>query len=192
MPTAASQVRHVIASGPRRAVQCTGGFTLIELMVTIAVASVLLTIAVPAFNGLIVTNRLTTQANEVVAALNFARSEAIKRNTSISFCRAEPANPDVCANRPGAWQGWIVTTAAGGDVVRRGAVNTFSGGIAVQSTLTGDHVVFGPEGLARTGGVIVNDQRISICSPKDQTGRRVILGSGSRLSTLAFTGDCGP
>jgi type IV fimbrial biogenesis protein FimT len=192
MPTAAPQVRLAIASAQRRAPQCVRAFTLIELMVTIAVASVLLAIAVPSFNQLIVANRLTAQANEVVAALNFARSEAIKRNTRVSFCRVEPANPDVCANRAGAWRNWIVAPAAGGDVVRRGVVNNFSGGIAVRSTLTGDQVMFGPEGLARTGGAIVSNQRISICSPQGGTGRRVVLGSGSRLSTEPFTGNCGP
>jgi type IV fimbrial biogenesis protein FimT len=71
-------------------------------------------------------------------------------------------------------------------------VNTFSGGISVQSTLTGDQVVFGAEGLARTGDAIVANQRISICSPRDRNGRRVVLGSGSRLSTTPFTGTCGP
>lgn len=168
------------------------GFTLIELMITIAVASILLAVAVPSFNQLIVTNRLTTQANEVVAALNFARSEAIKRNTRVSFCRVEPASPNVCAARAGTWRNWIIRPAGGGDVVRRGVVNTFSGGISVQSTLTGDQVMFGPEGLARTGSAIVSNQRISVCSPSARTGRRVVLGSGSRLSTTPFTGSCGP
>lgn len=167
------------------------GFTLVELMITIGVASILLAIAVPSFNQLIVTNRLTTQANEVVAALNFARSEAIKRNTSISFCRAGSATETTCAAAAGTWQNWIVTPG-GGNVVRRGVVNDFSGGISVQSTLSGDQVVFGPDGLARTGGVIVNNQRISICSPRAQNGRHVVLGSGSRLSTEPFTGNCGP
>lgn len=191
MPTLAPQATLASASAQRRATRRMSGFTLVELMVTIAVASVALSIAVPSFNQLIVTNRLAAQANEVVAALNFARSEAIKRNTTVTFCRVNPASPSVCAAQAGNWLNWIITPG-GGNVVRRGVVNTFSGGISVQSTLTGDQVMFGPEGLARTGGVIVNNQRISICSPNAQNGRRVVLGSGSRLSTSPFTGSCGP
>ena len=168
------------------------GFTVLELMVTVGVASILLAIAVPSFNQLIATNRLTAQANEVVAALNFARSEAIKRNTSVSFCRVEPASPNACATRAGTWSNWIIIPTAGGNVVRRGVVNTFGGGISVQSTLNIDQVVFGAEGLARSGGAIVTNQRVSICSPREQQGRRVELGRGSRLSTTSFAGSCGP
>src|SRR5688572_16029390 len=101
-----------ISSNRRRAARRVSGFTLIELMVTIAVASVLLGIAVPSFNQLIVTNRLTAQANEVVSAINFARSEAIKRNTSISFCRTSSATATTCAASAGNWQDWIVTPTA--------------------------------------------------------------------------------
>lgn len=191
MPTPALQAMLASSSARRHAARRISGFTLMELMVTIAVASVLLAIAVPSFNQLIVTNRLTAQANEFVAAINFARSEAIKRNTSTLFCRAASATATACAATAGNWQNWIVTPG-GGNVVRRGVVNTFSGGISVESTLSGDQVMFGPEGLARTGGVIVNNQRVSICSPRAQSGRRVVLGSGSRLSTTPFTGNCGP
>ena len=55
------------------------GYTLMELMVTITIAGVLLSIAIPNFTSVISSNRLTTYANELVTALNFARSEAIKR-----------------------------------------------------------------------------------------------------------------
>lgn len=159
-------------------------------MVSIGVAGILLAVAVPSFNQLMVTNRLTAQANEMVAAMNFARSEAIKRNTRISFCRASSASATNCAGAAGSWRNWIITPGDG-TVVRRGVVNTFAGGISVQSTLTGDRVIFGADGLARTGAAIVTNQRISICAPRDRTGRRVVLGAGSRLSTESFTGNCG-
>lgn len=174
----------------RRAARSVQGFTLVELMVTLGVAGVLLALAVPSFNQLIVTNRLTTQANEVVAAMNFARSEAIKRNTRISFCRAGSTTATSCAATAGSWRNWIITPGDG-TVVRRGVVNTFGGGISVQSTLTGDRVTFGADGLARTGAAIITNQRISICSPSNRTGRRVLLGVGSRMSTEPFTGSCG-
>ena len=59
------------------------GFTLMELMVTIAIAGILLGVAIPSFTSIISSNRLTTYANELVTALNFARSEAIKRGQHV-------------------------------------------------------------------------------------------------------------
>ena len=59
------------------------GFTLMELMVTITIASILLSIAIPSFTSIISSNRLTTYANELVTALNLARSEAIKRGQHV-------------------------------------------------------------------------------------------------------------
>ncbi|MGZ4960104.1 MAG: GspH/FimT family pseudopilin [Methylomonas sp.] len=66
---------------------CCQGYTLIELMVTIAVAAILMSMAVPSFNATIRSNRLTTSANDWVSTLNFARSEAIKRSAPVSVRR---------------------------------------------------------------------------------------------------------
>ena len=54
-----------------------------ELMVTIAIAAILIGIAIPSFTSTIASNRLTTSANELVTALNLARSEAVKRGQQV-------------------------------------------------------------------------------------------------------------
>lgn len=59
------------------------GFTLIELMVTIAIAAILLGVAIPSFTSVITSNRLTANTNEFITALNLARSEAIKRGQHV-------------------------------------------------------------------------------------------------------------
>lgn len=59
------------------------GFTLVELMITIVIAAILLGIAIPNFTEIIVRNRMTAYANELVTALNLARSEAIKRGQPV-------------------------------------------------------------------------------------------------------------
>ena len=62
------------------------GFTLLELMTAIAVMAVLLSVGVPSFIQIVRNNRITAQTNEMVAALNIARSESIKRGIPVSVC----------------------------------------------------------------------------------------------------------
>ncbi|MGA7979665.1 MAG: GspH/FimT family pseudopilin [Chromatiaceae bacterium] len=61
------------------------GFPLVELMVTLAVAAILLTVGVPSFQQLIMSNRLTAAANDMVVAISVARSEAIKHNAAVNL-----------------------------------------------------------------------------------------------------------
>lgn len=78
------------------------GFTLIELLVTLAVLAILLAFAVPSFVNLIENSRVTTQTNSLLAAVNLARSEAVKQGTAISI-----------QNEPGGFgDGWCVITGA--------------------------------------------------------------------------------
>lgn len=62
------------------------GVTLIELMVTVAVLAIVLGIGVPSFRGLILQQRISSSANEVLVGLASTRSEAIRRNTRFRFC----------------------------------------------------------------------------------------------------------
>lgn len=82
------------------------GFTLIELMVTIAIAAVLLMIAIPSFQGVALTSQLRTLSNDLLASARVARSEAIKRNTVVTLCPS--ADGQACANGGGWEQGWII------------------------------------------------------------------------------------
>lgn len=80
------------------------GFTLVELLVTVAVAAILLMVAVPGFQSLIRGNQATTEANALHTALLFARSEALKRRGSVTLCRSADG-----ASCGGNWaDGWIV------------------------------------------------------------------------------------
>ena len=167
------------------------GFTLIELMVTIAVAAILVSIALPSFRNLIVSNRLNTLATEMVDAVSFARSESVKRNSPVVFCRAASATATVC-DSGSFWAHWVIL--AGTDMIRRGEMNSHNSTIKVSSDLTSDEVVFGGDGLARSGGAIVSESgsEISICSTSGPSESiiNVTFGAASRVSTNKVAGTC--
>lgn len=82
------------------------GFTLIELLGTVAVASVLLSLAAPAMSDMANSMKLSTAGNSFFSSLLLARSEAIKRNSRAVMCKS--ATGDACASSGGWEQGWIV------------------------------------------------------------------------------------
>lgn len=61
-----------------------GGFSLVELMVTVAIAGILLAVGVPSFRTIMQTNKVAAQSRSVVTAFNFARSEAVTRKTTVN------------------------------------------------------------------------------------------------------------
>ena len=102
------------------------GFTLIELMITLAIVGILLTVGVPSLKTFMQGNQLIASSNELVSALHVARSEAIKLNSRVSIC--ESSNGTSCSNT-GSWKnGWIVFVDFDGNLVNIGspcaAINT--------------------------------------------------------------------
>ncbi|HET6545221.1 MAG TPA: GspH/FimT family pseudopilin [Rhodanobacteraceae bacterium] len=91
----------------RRTTIAARGFGLIELVITIAVLAVLTTIALPSFNSTIRSNRVSTQANDLLSAIQLARSEAVARSRGVSVCAADTGAgvPAACGSDWG--QGWI-------------------------------------------------------------------------------------
>ncbi|MCP1726270.1 type IV fimbrial biogenesis protein FimT [Natronospira proteinivora] len=90
------------------------GLTLLELMITLAVAGVLFALAAPNFRTMVQNNRITTQVNEFVTATTYARSEAIRRGGSVTLCRS--IDQATCAEDGDDWaDGWAVMEGTPGD-----------------------------------------------------------------------------
>ena len=88
------------------------GFTLIELMVTLAVLARVLGIAVPSFNGMLQDSRASSVGSEHHGALQLARSEAIKRRKAVVVCRRN-ADGSNCENGTDWASGWLIMTDDG-------------------------------------------------------------------------------
>ena len=123
------------------------GFTLVELMVALAVLAILLTVGLPKMSVFFQGSRMVTNANELLSGLHIARSEAIKRNSRVTICKSTNASDaaPTCATGAEGWdEGWFVFvegrdsvnvigeyTSTDGDILR---VNTGAEGSKVTIT----------------------------------------------------------
>ncbi|WJW75089.1 GspH/FimT family pseudopilin [Thiohalobacter sp. IOR34] len=161
------------------------GFTLIELMITIAIAAILLTVGVPSFRSIIQNNRITAQANELVTALNLGRSEAVKRGQTITVCASSTGS--ACT---GGWpDGWLVMTDANGNA----ALDGTDAVLRVWEGLTGGTTVSASDTALqfdRLGALIGgNPVTINISIP-DCTGtelRNITISNTGRVSVQRTT-----
>lgn len=171
------------------------GFTLIELMITVAVAAVLISIATPSFRTMIINNRLNTISSELADVMSFARSESIKRNRPVTFCRAAAANSTGCTNGT-AWTQWIVKQNVGSsnenDVISRGSISSHNGSIQVTTNIADSRISFNTDGLARSGANLLNNAAITVCSTSDIADpiRNINIGAASQLSITKDSGEC--
>lgn len=171
------------------------GFTIVELMFTVFIAAILFAVAVPSFRQMMANNRLATQSNDMIGAVNIARSEAITRNTDVVLCRAASETATTCSGSTNTWGFWIVRNSTSSEIVRRGAVPTYGGVIIVRSGFTNDSVTFGADGLARQGSplALVANQAVTVCTTFNTTFqniRTITIGAGSRVSTVRSAGAC--
>lgn len=104
------------------------GFTLVEIMITLAVAAILAAMAVPAMQQVMAARATDSAAEDLVASLRLARSEALKRGYPVSVCAS--VDGASCAGSNVQWKaGWLVFT----DDNRDGVLNGSEKAIRVRS-----------------------------------------------------------
>lgn len=147
------------------------GFTLLELMVGVAIAAILAVLAAPSFNDLIASNRAKNISSELFSSLLRARSEALTRNANVTL-----------SPKTGNWQnGWQILDPAKSSVVLE------TRDLSIKATITGpNNVVY--TGAGRVQGVTVPMFVIKVttgstdkyqCVSLDLTGRPYMKAASS-------------
>lgn len=179
--------------------KCARGFTLVELMVAIAVAAILLVIAVPSFTTAINSNRLTSTANALIGALNTARMAAVQRNAPVQFCSnsATGNSSDTLGSACGTSAGAVIALSSPGATtttqlqVPPSELSVSS--IQIHGTMAavrfnGQGLGFAPGGSTPFSGTVVD-----VCSTSLSTNNHIkinMAAGGSVISTTTSSGAC--
>ena len=171
------------------------GFTLIELMITLGIAAILLTVAVPGFNTTIKNNRLITQTNLLVSSIGLARSEAVKHGHTAKMCVSSDqatAVPPTCTLEINWELGWIVWVDLNEDDIldvgeERRYVQAFSPSTTLTSTVT--QLDFSAQGAAANAAT--RNRTLDLCDNRTgETGRQIHISATGRTKTNSNFAGC--
>jgi type IV fimbrial biogenesis protein FimT len=119
------------------------GYTLVEILVSIAVVSILAAIAIPSFKYVTTSNRITTEVNTLLGDMQFARGEAIKEGQSVTVCVSSDGL--TCTGTTNWHNGWIVFMDTNNNGVKDGGESVLRTHVA----LTGGDTFVADQGFTR-------------------------------------------
>ncbi len=151
------------------------GFTILELMVVVTIAAILAMFAVPNFTVMLKNNCIITKTNSMVSSLQFARSEAVKRNNDVSLVALNAADAN---NEWGL--GWNIVDDATATTIRVVQIQECSATTA-DETLTTPYnttITYGGDGFRTDAGIV------DICDDRTgEMGRRITISATGRPGT---------
>lgn len=152
------------------------GFTLMELLMALVILAIILAGAVPAFRTFLQNNRLDGQANDMVAAAQLARSEALKRGVQVAMCSSSDG-----ANCGGTFtNGWVVVTEPG--TVDQTLIQVWpSPGTDFQFSPNTGTISFEPTGFSSTNATQQFDLVLTECS--NNAARRILVENTGRVAS---------
>jgi type IV fimbrial biogenesis protein FimT len=168
------------------------GFTIYELLITMLMIGIILSIGVPNMSGFMKNSRITSTANDLHASFQLARSEAARSKSNITIC-ASANSMDAAAACGGTFNdGWIIFIDLNGDLTRGGgdenilrAHPAIPVGIDIATNDGADYFGFAPSGLGR--GDVGGDPAVSRARICDDRGNIVAAGGNSAARILVVT-----
>ena len=180
------------------------GFTLIEMLVTMAILAILTMIALPSFRNAIHRNQVTAAGNQLVADINYARAEAVSRGIDVSVC---PSSDGASCSTATAYDaGWLVYTYTPGNAVANTAYSSSGStnlilrytqaqaNVSIQATVTPTNsvVTFGSQGgqlpknsaAALQFDVCYKDTSGTASSTGQVQGMQVNVGSAGGINSV--------
>ena len=147
------------------------GFTLIELIIVLVIGGILVAIGVPNLSVFLKNSARTTRLNDLVTALNYARSEAIKRNTEIRVCASTDGATCVTTATTAATTsystGWIVSQLAPAALLR-----VFQQDLSGSASITGSVGAFVYSGDGFPGGDFPGSATFTHCDDRGVSAAR--------------------
>jgi type IV fimbrial biogenesis protein FimT len=157
---------------------------LVELLMVLAIAAVLLTVAMPGMAALIQSSRLAAATNDLLASLHFSRSEAIKRGARAVMCVS--ADGDSCAPTGGWHQGWLIFHDADNNAARGADERVMlvqpplDPGVRVTGNLhVSRYISFAPSGGTLLVSGAFQAGTLTLCNEAG-AGRRIVISSTGR------------
>lgn len=164
----------------KRTLRRAGGFTLLELMVTVAVLAIVAGLAAPSFRNVIQSNRLVSSSNEMVAMLQAARLAAVSSRINVTVCPT--ADGSTCTASAG--NHWIALGPGAAGVLREIRLHPSVAVKASPSLVTaGYRMVFGPNGFSRVGTGTGGSVGLCIAGLSGNNSADVGVSAG-RISTV--------
>jgi type IV fimbrial biogenesis protein FimT len=160
----------------------TPGFTLIELMIVLALMAIIGAIAMPAFREMVASNRLLTSANGMVASFHQARSEAVRRSLTVTITACRPdCGSTGTADWSNGWQTLVAGTVIAEHAALASNITTGANGATAYATS------YGYSSQGRLG--ISTQNQILLCddSRTGEAGKLIALEPIGRVSVSTFT-----